>query len=110
PVDDGRPYHSGSLWRQLYCCAVGDPHSLATGENRQNARQGGDLCYFPKKRARDQGWRVANKKACWYEFDATLGEHGYPPGAPRRNAAVLRIVRERHALFPNLASLAPPSR
>lgn len=34
-------------------------------------------------------WRVyvANKKACWYEFDTTLGEHGYPPGTPRRNAA-----------------------
>jgi hypothetical protein len=24
-------------------------------------------------------WQVyiANKKACWYEFDTTLGEHGY---------------------------------
>lgn len=35
-------------------------------------------------------WQVylANKKACWYQFDATLGEHGYPPGAPRRNADV----------------------
>jgi hypothetical protein len=34
-------------------------------------------------------WRVyvANKKACWYEFDTTLGERGYPPGTPRRNAA-----------------------
>jgi hypothetical protein len=31
---------------------------------------------------------VANKKACWYEFDATLGEHGYPPAHPRRNGDV----------------------
>ena len=31
---------------------------------------------------------VANKKACWYEFDTTIGEHGYPPGHPRRNADV----------------------
>jgi hypothetical protein len=58
PVDDGRPYHNGPLWRQLYCCAAGDPHSLATGENRKYARQGGGLCSVPKKRARDQGWRV----------------------------------------------------
>jgi hypothetical protein len=35
-------------------------------------------------------WRVylANKKACWYEFDTTVGEHGYPPASPRRNADV----------------------
>jgi L-Lysine epsilon oxidase N-terminal/L-lysine epsilon oxidase C-terminal domain len=35
-------------------------------------------------------WQVylANKKACWYQFDTTLGEHGYPPDHPRRNAGV----------------------
>jgi hypothetical protein len=35
-------------------------------------------------------WRVylANKKACWYQFDTTIGEHGYPDGYPRRNAGV----------------------
>ena len=31
---------------------------------------------------------VANKKASWYQFDTTQGEHGYPPGYPRRNATV----------------------
>ncbi|KVD74394.1 hypothetical protein WS62_04975 [Burkholderia sp. ABCPW 14] len=36
-------------------------------------------------------WRVhlANKKACWYRFDATLGEHGYSPRHPRRNPHVV---------------------
>ena len=40
-------------------------------------------------------WQVylANKKACWYEFHTTLGEHGYPPGAPRRNADVTQRSR-----------------
>ncbi len=35
-------------------------------------------------------WRVylANKKASWYRFDGTIGEHGYPPNYPRRNADV----------------------
>src|SRR5208337_744861 len=38
----------------------------------------------------DIRWRVwlANKKACWFQFNATLGEHGFPPDAPRRNDAV----------------------
>jgi L-lysine epsilon oxidase-like protein len=31
---------------------------------------------------------VANKKACWYEFKETQGEHGYPDDHPRRNADV----------------------
>ena len=22
---------------------------------------------------------LANKKSCWFEFDTTVGEHGYPP-------------------------------
>lgn len=36
----------------------------------------------------DIQWQVyvANKKACWYEFDTTQGEHGYPDDYPRRNA------------------------
>jgi hypothetical protein len=40
-------------------------------------------------------WQVyiANKKACWYEFDTTLGEHGYPPGHPRRNPDVTERSR-----------------
>jgi L-Lysine epsilon oxidase N-terminal/L-lysine epsilon oxidase C-terminal domain len=32
---------------------------------------------------------VANKKACWYEFKETQGEHGYPAGYARRNADVV---------------------
>jgi hypothetical protein len=38
----------------------------------------------------DIQWRVyvANKKACWYQFETTVGEHGYPPDHPRRNADV----------------------
>jgi L-Lysine epsilon oxidase N-terminal len=38
----------------------------------------------------DIQWQVyvANKKACWYEFDTTQGEHGYPDNYPRRNADV----------------------
>ncbi|MGH3426523.1 MAG: LodA/GoxA family CTQ-dependent oxidase, partial [Mycobacteriales bacterium] len=31
---------------------------------------------------------IANKKAFWHQFDTTLGEHGYPPYHPRRNADV----------------------
>lgn len=35
-------------------------------------------------------WRVylANKKSCWYEFNQLLGEHGYDPNHPLRNAAI----------------------
>ena len=32
---------------------------------------------------------VANKKACWYEFKETQGEHGYAPDHPRRNADIV---------------------
>lgn len=33
-------------------------------------------------------WTVhlANKKAFWFQFDGSVGETGYPPGHPRRNA------------------------
>ena len=43
----------------------------------------------------DIRWRVylANKKACWYQFDTTLGAHGYPPDHPRRNASVTQRSR-----------------
>ena len=43
----------------------------------------------------DIRWQVylANKKACWYQFDTTVGEHGYPPGHPRRNADVTQRSR-----------------
>jgi hypothetical protein len=43
----------------------------------------------------DIRWRVylANKKACWYQFHSTLGEHGYPPDHPRRNPDVAQRSR-----------------
>lgn len=38
----------------------------------------------------DISWTVylANKKASWYTFAETVGEHGYPSGHPLRNAAI----------------------
>jgi hypothetical protein len=38
----------------------------------------------------DIEWQVyvANKKASWYQFNATQGEHGYPDDYPRRNADI----------------------
>lgn len=38
----------------------------------------------------DIEWTVylANKKACWYEFQQNAGEHGYAPDHPLRNADV----------------------
>lgn len=38
----------------------------------------------------DIEWTVylANKKACWYEFRETQGEHGYAPDHPLRNADI----------------------
>ncbi len=38
----------------------------------------------------DIQWRVylANKKACWYEFQQLAGEHGYLDGHPLRNASI----------------------
>lgn len=48
----------------------------------------------------DIQWQVyvANKKACWYQFDTTQGEHGYPDNYPRRNADV--TDRERLIIDP----------
>jgi hypothetical protein len=43
---------------------------------------------------------VANKKSCWYEFNETLGEHGYPPSYPRRNADVTGDARSRLIIDP----------
>jgi hypothetical protein len=40
-----------------------------------------------------EGVQRPNNKSCWYEFDTTLGEHGYPPGHPRRNADVTERSR-----------------
>jgi hypothetical protein len=43
----------------------------------------------------DIRWQVylANKKACWYQFAGRVGEHGYPPDHPRRNAGVTQRSR-----------------
>lgn len=43
---------------------------------------------------------VANKKACWYEFKETQGEHGYPDGYPRRNRGVVGGQRSRLIIDP----------
>jgi len=43
---------------------------------------------------------VANKKACWYEFKETQGEHGYPSGYPRRNPGVVVGQRSRLIIDP----------
>jgi L-Lysine epsilon oxidase N-terminal/L-lysine epsilon oxidase C-terminal domain len=43
---------------------------------------------------------VANKKACWYEFQERQGEHGYAPGSPRRNADVADDERSRLIIDP----------
>jgi hypothetical protein len=50
----------------------------------------------------DIQWQVyvANKKACWYEFDTTIGEHGYPPDHPRRNPDVDDARRSRLIIDP----------
>jgi hypothetical protein len=48
----------------------------------------------------DIQWQVyvANKKACWYEFKQTEGEHGYAHSHPRRNADVTN--RDRLVIDP----------
>jgi hypothetical protein len=50
----------------------------------------------------DIQWRVyvANKKACWYAFNSTQGEHGYPDKYPRRNANVAESARSRLIIDP----------
>jgi hypothetical protein len=50
----------------------------------------------------DIRWRVwlANKKATWFQFNATEGQHGYPPDAPRRNARVNGEARSRLIIDP----------
>ena len=55
----------------------------------------------------DIQWRVyvANKKACWYQFDGLSGEHGHPDGAARRNAAVPDSRRERLIIDPGPRSV-----
>jgi hypothetical protein len=50
----------------------------------------------------DIRWRVwlANKKASWFRFNATEGEHGYPPDAPRRNAKIEGEARTQLIIDP----------
>src|SRR5438105_2942928 len=50
----------------------------------------------------DIEWKVyvANKKSCWYEFQESQGEHGYPDGYPRRNADVTGAQRSRLIIDP----------
>ena len=50
----------------------------------------------------DIQWRVylANKKACWYQFNSLAGEHGYDTSNPRRNAGVTGEARDRLIIDP----------
>lgn len=50
----------------------------------------------------DIQWQVyvANKKACWYQFNETQGEHGYPDGYTRRNPDVTGDQRSRLIIDP----------
>lgn len=50
----------------------------------------------------DIQWQVyvANKKACWYQFNETQGERGYPDGYPRRNPDVTGDQRSRLIIDP----------
>src|SRR6516225_1272717 len=104
PVVDGGRYHNGPLWRQLYCRAVGDPHSLATGENRQNARQGGDLCC-----ACDQGWRVPTmvRSPPFTTFWRRLADDDAPGGeVPFALAAECRLWRGKPTAVQAVAASA----
>jgi hypothetical protein len=51
-------------------------------------------------RVDDVSWNVylANKKASWYEFQQTNGEHGYDPSHPLRNADIVN-AEERQRLI-----------
>ena len=50
----------------------------------------------------DIEWQVyvANKKACWFQFKETQGEHGYSATHPRRNAHVTGDDRTRLIIDP----------
>lgn len=49
----------------------------------------------------DVVWTVylANKKACWYQFNTTQGEHGYLPDHPLRNADVTDPTLRQHLII-----------
>ncbi|MGC2108894.1 MAG: LodA/GoxA family CTQ-dependent oxidase [Candidatus Korobacteraceae bacterium] len=54
-------------------------------------------------------WTVylANKKASWYEFDQTSGEHGYAPDAVLRNADITDYnLRQKLIIDPGTQSVA----
>jgi hypothetical protein len=57
-------------------------------------------------------WTVylANKKASWYEFDATDGEHGYAPDHPLRNRDITDPAVRQHLIIdpgPQTVGLGP---
>ena len=106
----------------VYDDAHPDGRPLKIGDRIEGGGNAGTLV--------DIVWQVyvANKKASWYQFDTTQGEHGYPDGYPRRNAGVTdrdrliidpgpRIVNgstKRHAAFDrsgegNYATTFPPA-
>jgi hypothetical protein len=81
---------------QIYVYDAENPKGrpLQIGDRVQGGGNSGKLV--------DIRWRVylANKKACWYRFNATEGEHGYPPNARRRNPDVQGDARSRLIIDP----------
>lgn len=54
---------------------------------------------------------LANKKASWYRFRETDGEHGYPPSHPLRNAGVTDPAQRRRLIIdpgPQTVAYQPP--
>ncbi len=49
----------------------------------------------------DIGWTVylANKKASWYAFQETAGEHGYAPNHPLRNADIVNTQARQQLII-----------
>jgi L-Lysine epsilon oxidase N-terminal/L-lysine epsilon oxidase C-terminal domain len=57
----------------------------------------------------DVVWTVylANKKASWYQFDQTNGEHGYSPNHPLRNPTITQVdARQKLIIDPGPQSVA----
>jgi hypothetical protein len=78
----------------VYDAASPDGRPLKIGDRIEGGGNNGTLI--------DIQWQayVANKKACWYEFETTAGEHGYSPAHPRRNSDVEGDDRSRLIIDP----------
>jgi hypothetical protein len=93
--DEGRIKRQGALFKIfVYDDDHPDGRLLKKGDSIEGGGNRGKLV--------DIQWRVyvANKKACWFSFDALAGEHGYPSDHPRRNAAITGQERDRLIIDP----------